>query len=206
MPTHASKRVHQLQTTIPPPPDLSSTDPEGRMALAILAIRLGQIKSVRAAAKVYSIKRKTLSLQLNGIQSRRDTIPHNRKLTLSEESVIINYVLDLNSRGFSVRVCVVGEMANLLLDQRQGAHVGKCWTTNFINRRPEIKSIFNRKHDYKRLLCQDPEVIGEWFRRVSNAITKYGIQEGDIHNFNESGFLIGMIATAKVVTGAESRN
>ncbi len=153
MPTHASKRVHQLQTTMPPPPDLSSTDPEGRMALAILAIRLGQIKSVRAAAKVYSIKRKTLSLRLNGIQSRRDTIPHNQKLTLSEESVIINYVLDLNSRGFSVRVCVVGEMANLLLDQRQGAHVSKCWTTNFINRRPEIKSIFNRKHDYKRLLC-----------------------------------------------------
>ena len=49
-------------------------------------------------------------------------------------------------------------------------------------------------------------MIGEWFRRVSNAITKYGIQEGDIHNFNESGFLIGMIATIKVVTGAESRN
>ena len=97
-------------------------------------------------------------------------------------------------------------MANLLLDQRQGAHIGKCWTTNFINRRPEIKSIFNRKHDYKRLLCQDPEVISEWFRKVSNAITKYGIHEDDIHNFDESSFLIGMIATAKVVTGAESRN
>ena len=111
---------------MPPPPDILSTDPEGRMALAILAIQLGQIKSVRATAKVYSVKRKTLSLRLNGIQSQRDTIPHNQKLTLSEESVIINYVLDLNSRGFSVRVCVVGEMANLLLDQRQGAHIGKC--------------------------------------------------------------------------------
>jgi len=161
---------------------------------------------VNAAAKVYSVKRKTLSLQLNGIQSQRDMIPHNQKLTVSEESVIINYVLDLNLRGFSVRICVVGEMANLLLDQRQGAYVGKNWITNFINRRPEIKSIFNHKHDYKRLLCQDPEVISEWFHRVSYAIAKYGIQEGDIHNFNESGFLMGMIATAKVVTGAESCN
>ena len=176
------------------------------MALAILAIQLGQIKSVLRAANVYSVKRKTLARRLNGIQSQRDTIPHNQKLTLSEESVIITYVLDLNSRGFSPRIYIMGEIANLLLNQQQGAHVSKNWTTNFIYRRPEIKSIFNRKHDYKRLLCQDPEVIGEWFHRVSHAIAKYGIQEGDIHNFDESGFLMGMIATAKVVTGAESRN
>jgi len=37
-------------------------------------------------------------------------------------------------------------------------------------------------------------------------IAKYGIHEDDIHNFDESGFLMGMIATAKVITGAESRN
>ena len=97
-------------------------------------------------------------------------------------------------------------MANLLLNQRQGAHVGKNWTINFINRHPEIKSIFNHKHNYKRLLCQDPEVIGEWFHCVSNVITKHGIHKDDIHNFNKSGFLMGMIITAKVVTGAESRN
>ena len=49
-------------------------------------------------------------------------------------------------------------------------------------------------------------MISEWFHKVSNVITKYRIHEDDIHNFNESGFLMGMIATAKVVTGAESRN
>jgi len=37
-------------------------------------------------------------------------------------------------------------------------------------------------------------------------IAKYRIHEDDIQNFDESGFLIGMIATIKVVTGAESRN
>ena len=103
---------------MPPPPNILSTDPEGRIALAILAIQLGQIKSIRAAAKAYSVKHNTLSRRLNRIQSQRDAIPHNRKLTLSEESVIITYVLDLNSRGFSPRICVVGEIANLLLDQQ----------------------------------------------------------------------------------------
>jgi hypothetical protein len=97
-------------------------------------------------------------------------------------------------------------MANLLLDQCHGTHVSHNWTTNFIKHQPEIKSIFNRKHDYKRLLCQDPEVIGKWFKLVSNIIAKYGIAIEDIHNFNESGFLMGMIAAAKVVTGVESHN
>ena len=49
-------------------------------------------------------------------------------------------------------------------------------------------------------------MIGEWFHHISNVITKYRIYKDDIHNFNKSGFLIGMITTAKVITGAESRN
>ncbi len=67
--TDASKRVHQFQTTMPPPPDILSTDPEGRIALAILAIQLGQIKSERATAKAYSVKPKTLGRRLRGIPS-----------------------------------------------------------------------------------------------------------------------------------------
>ena len=114
--------------------------------------------------------------------------------------------MDLDSRGFPPRFTAVEEMANLLLADRGATPVGKNWAANFVNRRPEIKPMFNRKHDYQRLLCQNPEVINGWFRLVRNTITKYGIAEEDIHNFDESGFLMGIIATAKVVTGAESRN
>jgi len=120
--------------------------------------------------------------------------------------VIVQYVLDLDSRGFPPRFDAVEEMANLLLVDRGATPVGINWTANFINRRPEIKPMFDRKHDYQRLLCQNPEVINNWFRLVRNTIAKYGIAEEDIHNFDESGFLMGVIATAKVVTGVESRN
>lgn len=34
-------------------------------------------------------------------------------------------------------------------------------------------------------------------------ITKYGILDDDIYNFNETGFQIGVISTAKVITRAE---
>jgi len=45
-----------------------------------------------------------------------------------------------------------------------------------------------------------------WFQLVRNTIAKWGILEMDIFNFDEAGFMMGIIATAKVVTSAERRN
>jgi len=38
---------------------------------------------------------------------------------------------------------------------------------------------------------------------VQNTIAKYRILSNDIYNFDETGFQIGVISTAKVVTSAE---
>ena len=34
---------------------------------------------------------------------------------------------------------------------------------------------------------------------------KYGVHDDDVHNFDESGFQMGVIGSMKVVTGAERR-
>jgi RecB family endonuclease NucS len=60
-----------------------------------------------------------------------------------------------------------------------------------VKRRPELKVKFNRKYDYKRALCEDPKVIEGWFRLVVNIKAKYGIQDKDIYNFDETGFIMG---------------
>jgi hypothetical protein len=40
---------------------------------------------------------------------------------------------------------------------------------------------------------------------VQNTIAKYGIHMDDIWNFDETGFMMGMISTGKVVTSAKRR-
>lgn len=97
-------------------------------------------------------------------------------------------------------------MADLLFAERDMPLVGKNWTSNFITRHMEIKTKFSYKYDYKRAQYEDPVIIQGWFRLVRNMVAKYGILEEDIYNFDEVGFLIGVIATAKVVTSSESRN
>jgi hypothetical protein len=48
-------------------------------------------------------------------------------------------------------------------------------------------------------------VIRSWFELVRNTITKYGIHDVDIYNFDETGFMMGVISTAMVVTSSDGR-
>ena len=91
--------------------------------------------------------------------SRRDTTPNSRKLTPKEELALIQYILDLDSRGFPPRPQSVQEMADLLLAERDAPLVGINWTSNFIRRCTEIKTKFSCKYDYKRAQCEDPIII-----------------------------------------------
>lgn len=99
-------------------------------------------------------------------------------------------------------------MADLLLQKRSEASqitVGVNWADNFIKRHDYLRTKYTRKHDYQRAKCEDPTVIRDWFRLVHNMVAKYGILAEDIYNFDETGFPMGVIATAKVVTGSERK-
>jgi len=102
-----------------------SSDKEGRVILAKEAIKIGQFPSVRAAARSYDVCPKTLQNRVHGMPSRDDCTPNSRKLTLYEEEAIIQYILDLDSRGFPPRPQDVQEMADLLLIERDASLVGK---------------------------------------------------------------------------------
>jgi hypothetical protein len=184
---------------------IQSNYKEGQILLAISAIERGQIQSVRHAAKTYDVPRVTLARRLDGIRARRDSTANLKKLTENEEEVIIRHILDLDSRGFSPRLKEVADMANHLLASRGEKPVGIKWPSNFIARTPVLKTRLNRRYDYQRAQCEDPQVIQAWFQLVQDTIAQYGIVEDDIFNFDETGFQMGVISTTKVVTGSERR-
>lgn len=75
--------------------------------------------------KVYNVPRTTLRDQLKEItpKSKRRNATHN--LTLIKEETLIQYILDLNSRGFPPRIDDVKDIADLLLIIRYAKYVGK---------------------------------------------------------------------------------
>ncbi|KAJ6263603.1 hypothetical protein Dda_2171 [Drechslerella dactyloides] len=119
----------------------------------------------------------------DGVSSRHDTTPNSRKLTILEEEAIL-----LSTRN-----------------SNDTLHVGKNWATNFVKRRPELKTRLSQKYDYQRAKCEDPKLIGGWFQLIQAMKARYGILDDDIYNFDETGFAMGIISTITVVTGAECR-
>lgn len=180
-------------------------DDEAQLNLAIQAIRRDPKLKVYTISKIYQVDHRKLSRRLRGMPPRRAIQANSRKLTDLEESVITERILDLASKGFPPRLCVVEDMANRLVATRQGERVGPRWAGNFVRRRPELRTRFQRKYDYQRAKCEDPEVIRGWFELVRNTIAKYRVCDEDIYNFDETGFMMGVISTGMVVTSSDGR-
>jgi DDE superfamily endonuclease/Psq-like protein len=181
------------------------TSNEANIILALEAIQRNKQLSIRAAAKIYNVSARTLSRRRDGVTARRDSPANSRKLTNLEEEAIVQYVIELASRSFPPRLCGVEDMANQLLRTRDAPPVGTRWAHNFVRRQPKLRTRFARKYDYQRALCEDPRLIREWFDLVRNTIAKYGIILDDTYNFDETGFMMGIIFAGMVVTTSDGR-
>lgn len=173
------------------------------MNLALQALINDQQLSIRAAARTYDVAERTVRRRRAGNRARSDTAANSRNLTDSEEEAIVRYVLDMSSRFFPPRLGGVEDMANRVLSARDAPRVGKNWASNFVRRRPELRTRFSRKYDYRRAECEDLKVIGEWFRLVQETRARYGIVDDDVYNFDETGFMMGVISSVMVVTTSD---
>ena len=62
---------------------------------------------------------------------------------------------------------------------------------------------FNHTYDFQRAICEDVELISAWFKLMHNMRAKYGILNYDFYNFDETGFIMGVIYASIVVTHAD---
>jgi hypothetical protein len=178
---------------------------EADIQLAILSINSQQVQGNRPAAAIYNVPETTLRRRRAGKPARRDCLPNSRKLTQLEEEVIVNYILNLDQRGFAPTYAAVRDMADKLLAARDAGQVGQKWPANFVKRTDSLKTRFNRAYDRQRALCEDPILIRSWFKLVEQTKAKYGICDEDTYNFDEAGFMMGKITTQLVITASERR-
>ncbi|ODM20017.1 hypothetical protein SI65_05003 [Aspergillus cristatus] len=180
---------------------------EGRVLLAISSLRKKEITNIREAARLYDVPQTTLQRRLNGSTNRAEKQVNGLKLTKEEEESLVQWILSMDQRGAAPRPSHVQDMANILLSNRGSSNVqpiGQNWVYKFIKHHNQLKTKFSRRCNYQRAKCEDPKLIKEWFDRVQIIIMQYGIAYEDIYNFDETGFAMGLIATARVVTRAET--
>ena len=138
---------------------MESLPKESRIILTLEALKKDPQLSVRKVATLYEIPRSSLRHRYAGKQPRRELPANLRKLTDLEEKVLLERVLDLDTRGFQPRLSDIQEMADRLRTTRDASRVGPRWANGFVKRHPELTTRFRRRIDYQRTQCEDPDVV-----------------------------------------------
>ena len=105
----------------------------GKISLALQDLQNGQIKSIRAAAKLYDIPYRTLAARASGRAARVDTRWHSHKLTQLEEDSLSEWIISIDTRGAAPRPATIAEIANILLAARGGPPSAYRWQELAIN-------------------------------------------------------------------------
>ncbi|APA10615.1 hypothetical protein sscle_06g053850 [Sclerotinia sclerotiorum 1980 UF-70] len=116
---------------------------EARIILAIEAIELNKRLTIRKAANYYSVPRSTLFDRIQDRSNIAESRPKSHNLIELEEEVLIQYIIDMDDRGFAPKLNSVEDMANYMLETRGAKKIGKLWAHCFVKRRLELKMRFS---------------------------------------------------------------
>ena len=120
------------------------TSREGRLCLAIVSYQSNKKQSLRALAAAYDVPESTLRTRLRGTQPRTEIVSVNRKLSPIEEQSLVQWILELDRRGFPPHIIDVRRMADALLAARgqdpPPLPTGKKWVSRFIQSQPELQT------------------------------------------------------------------
>jgi len=193
-----------VKNTITMPPQCTSgPSNEAQLLLAIQAIKNGTIQSNQEAQWQFDVDHHQVAVWRNRTPAQRDCLANGWNFDTTEEQALIDRILELDLWGFPPMKRMICTMANTLCEQRRNKPVGKNWVDRFIKCIPVIKSAWSWSYNHQRALQEDPKVIGVWFDLVARTKVKYGIQDGDTYNFDESGFMMGIIGSQLVVMALE---
>jgi hypothetical protein len=109
---------------MPPQQYQSDALKEGKIQLALQAIKQDANMSQQRAATHYVVPQSTLSDQRARRRSRADYRPYLRNLDNNKEKVVIQHILKLVARGFPPRLAAVADIANSLHAKRNLGPVG----------------------------------------------------------------------------------
>jgi DDE superfamily endonuclease/Tc5 transposase DNA-binding domain len=192
---------------------------ELKVQAVIEGVRLEKYRNVTEAAKALGIPKSTVYHRINGRRSRSHAHEHQQRLTWNQESALISWIKELAANGYPPRHPQVHEMAeeirrydiaNLIgendITRVNMFSLGQDWVRKrFLPRYPDLRSVTSTAIDSNRVKNASVEVLQSWFDTFEKVVQKYGIEEQNIYNMDESGFSIGTVKATRVITSAADR-
>lgn len=182
---HVKTQVKQLKT-------------DARMNAAIEEYRQEQRKpdgvqkrGYRPIADAYGVSSSALQRLVNGGISQSASNAMKRKLTITEEHVLRDFILKAADRALPLGTRKIEEHANAILQGRE--HLVECvgvsWVGRFLDRyQDELQTHWSRPLATECARSLNKESVKHWFKHVQTEVIEKGVKEHNIYGMDESGF------------------
>jgi hypothetical protein len=114
-----------------------------------------------------------------------------RKLTFSEECVLVDFILESADHACSMTSSSIKEHVNVILAfwEVPGEKVGGSWTKRFLGRYwDELQTHWSSPLATECAKSLNKEAVAHWFQLIEKRLVKRGIKKHNIYNMDESGF------------------
>ena len=161
-----------------------------------------QFESVAQCARYFGLNCRRLARRISGLNSKSTRRPTNQRLNEAQEITILDYIQSLDDACMSPSPSLITGAVSYIIQKADGlaTPVGQHWWTRFHKRHPELFKRRQRPLAAARKDAYDIEELEHFYRKLKEAVDRYGIQQADMWNMDETGFRIGVGRTRLVIS------
>jgi hypothetical protein len=190
---------------------------EKRTQEALNGVKAGIYQTLNEAAVKLRVDADILYRRCKGVEGRVAAHEDQRLLTQAEERALVKWLTHLTASGYPARHSFLRKMAvglqNMRIAKINDASqelvsyppIGKNWSTRFLNRYPQLKTMIARAIETSRIKEVTRPLIVEWFDVFIKLIHENEILPENIYNMDETGFPLGTIQKAQVIVDSSVR-
>jgi hypothetical protein len=149
----------------------------------------------------------TLCHRKHGRRSKEELAQSRQYLTPEEEKALVKFVLLMSSLGHPVRIKFMRSLAFRIALRRSTSRPlkppGPNWPQAFEKRHPELRARRVKAMDWKRHDSHIYNKVTEWFEVIGKVLEDPSILPANIYNIDETGVMLSMLASVKVLVGKD---
>ena len=173
---------------------------------AIADLNSGVFRSERAAARWHGVPRSTLQGRRSGQQPHVIAHSNQQRLTPEQETFLVDWILEEDSRAQPPSHLRVREMASrILLMNGDTEPLGQLWVPHFIARNPRVASVVGRTIESARTTGANYETVRAFLELFERTRIELGIRYEDMWNMDETGVALGVCTNHQVLASSSKR-